>query len=44
MVDTLALENSARRSRTVGYLVGIALKLQEVAEIKQRLEALEDQR
>ena len=44
MVDTLAQENSARRSRTVGYLVGIALKLHEVAEIEDRLQALETRR
>ena len=41
MVDTLALENSARRSRTVGYLIGVALKLYEAAEVEERLQALE---
>ena len=41
MLDTLALENSARRSRTVGYLIGIALKLYEAAEVEERLQALE---
>jgi len=39
--DTLALENSVARSRTLAYLAQIALKALEVGEFETRLEALE---
>ncbi len=39
--DTLRLENSNGRSRTLGYLCGYALRALEVGEIEARLEALE---
>ena len=39
--DTLAQENSAQRSRTIGYLAGLALKALEVGELEDRLAALE---
>ena len=41
MQDTLALENSVARSRTLGYLAGQALKVLEVGELEERLEVLE---
>ena len=41
--DALLLENSALRSRTLGYLAQIALKTLEVGDFEQRLEALEAQ-
>ena len=40
-LDTLGLENSIARARTVGYLVGVAGKLLESGELEQRLAALE---
>ena len=40
-LDTLGLENSIARSRTLGYLVGVAAKLLEVGELEQRLAYLE---
>jgi hypothetical protein len=39
--DTLGLENSISRSRTLGYLAGVATKLLEVGELEQRLSMLE---
>ena len=39
--DTLALENSVARSRTLAYLAQVALKTLEVGEFEARLEALE---
>ena len=39
--DTLVQENSAQRSRTLGYLAGIALRALEVGELEDRLAALE---
>ena len=39
--DTLSLENSIARSRTLGYLAGVALKALEVSHIEDRLQALE---
>jgi hypothetical protein len=39
--DTLSLENSVARSRTLAYLAQIALKALEVGEFEARLEALE---
>jgi len=40
-LDTLGLENSIARARTLGYLVGVAGKLLEIGELEQRLAALE---
>ena len=40
-LDALGLENSIARSRTLGYLVGVAGKLLEIGELEQRLAALE---
>ena len=41
--DVLALENSALRSRTLGYLSQIALRALEVGDLEARLNALESQ-
>ncbi len=43
LFNTLRLENSNSRSRTVGYLLGFALKALEVGELEERLSALEAQ-
>ena len=40
-LDTLGLENSIARARTLGYLVGVAGKLLETGEFEQRLASLE---
>jgi hypothetical protein len=40
-MDTLSLENSVARSRTLAYLAQVALKALEVGEFEARLEALE---
>ena len=40
-LDTLGLENSIARARTLGYLVGVAGKLLETGEVEERLAALE---
>ncbi len=40
-LDTLGLKNSIARSRTLGYLVGVAAKLLEVGELEERLAYLE---
>ena len=40
-LDTLGLENSIARARTLGYLVGVAGKLLETGELEQRLAAPE---
>ncbi len=39
--DTLQMVNSSQRNRTLGYLLGIALRALEVGEIEERLAALE---
>lgn len=39
--DTLGLENSIARSRTLAYLAMTAIKLLEAGEFEQRLESLE---
>ena len=39
--DTLSLENSVARSRTLAYLAQIALKALEVGELAERIDALE---
>ena len=41
VLDTLSLENSVARSRTLAYLAQVALKALEVGEFEQRLDALE---
>ena len=40
-LDTLGLENSVARSRTLAYLAQVALKALEVGEMEERLAALE---
>ncbi len=40
-LDTLGLENSIARARTLGYLVGVAGRLLETGELEQRVDALE---
>jgi hypothetical protein len=42
VVDTLGLENSVARARTLAYLAQVALKSLEVGEMDERLRALED--
>ena len=42
VIDTLALESSIARSRTLAYLAQMALKALEVGELESRLSALED--
>jgi hypothetical protein len=41
VTDTLGLENSVARSRTLAYLAQVALKTLEVGEFQDRLAALE---
>lgn len=41
VIDTLALENSVARSRTLAHLAQVALKTLEVGEFEARLRALE---
>ena len=41
VMDTLSLENSIARSRTLAYLAGVSLKALEVGEFEERLNALE---
>jgi hypothetical protein len=41
-IDTLALDNSVARSRTMVAVVQAAAKLLEIGDFAQRLEALED--
>jgi len=41
VLDTLSLENSVARSRTLAYLAQVALKALEVGEFEDRLDALE---
>lgn len=43
LFNTLRLENSNGRSRTIGYLLGFALRALEVGELERRLAALEAQ-
>jgi len=40
-IDTLSLENSVARSRTLAYLAQSALKCLEVGELEERLALLE---
>jgi hypothetical protein len=41
VTDTLSLENSIARARTIAYLAQVTLKALEVGEFEERLEALE---
>lgn len=41
IMDTLGMENSISRSRTLAYLAMVALRTLEVGELEQRLEVLE---
>ena len=41
VLDTLGLENSIARSRTLAYLSQVALKVLEVGDFQERLQALE---
>ncbi len=41
VLDTLGLENSIARSRAIAYLAQVALKVLEVGEFQERLQALE---
>lgn len=41
VLDTLGLENSIARARTLAYLAMTAIKLLEVGELEQRLASLE---
>ncbi len=41
VLDTLGLENSVARSRTLAYLAQVALRTLEAGEFKERLQALE---
>ena len=41
VLDTLGLENSIARSRTLAYLAMAAIKLLEVGELEQRIAVLE---
>ncbi len=41
VLDTLSLENSIARSRTLAYLAQVALKTLEAGELQERLQALE---
>jgi hypothetical protein len=41
IVDTLSLEASIARNRTIGYLAQVSLKALEVGEFEERLAALE---
>ena len=41
LLDTLSLDNSLNRSRTLGYLVGIGTRLRQEGETEERLSALE---
>ncbi len=42
VLDTLAMENSLARSRTLAYLVQVALHTLEVGDLEERIAALED--
>ncbi len=41
VLDTLGMENSLSRSRTLAYLAQIALRTLEVGELEQRIASLE---
>lgn len=41
VADTVVQENTAQRSRTLGYLAGVLVKALEIGEIEERVCALE---
>ena len=41
VVDTLALDNSVARARTLAYLAQVSVKLLETGEVEERVAALE---
>jgi hypothetical protein len=41
LLDTLGLDNSLNRSRTLGYLVGVGTRLRQEGETEERMRALE---
>ena len=41
VLDTLAMENSISRNRTLAYLAQVALRTLEIGDLEQRVEALE---
>ena len=41
LLDTLGMDNSLNRSRTLGYLAGMGTKLRQEGETEDRLRALE---
>jgi hypothetical protein len=41
IVDTLAMENSLSRNRTLAYLVMVALKALEIGDLEERITVLE---
>ena len=43
VADTLVQANSSQRSRTLGYLLGVALKALEMGEFESRITSLERQ-
>ena len=42
VLDTLGMENSISRSRTLAYLAQVALRTLEVGDLEQRIAALEE--
>ncbi len=42
VVDTISLENSVARSRTLAYLAQVSVTLLEKGDLNERLQALED--
>src|SRR5207237_6062828 len=43
VLDTLTIENSVSRSRTLAYLAMAALKALEVSQFEERLQAVEEE-
>ena len=41
VLDTLALDNSIARARTLAYLAQVSVKLLETGEVEERVAALE---
>lgn len=42
VLDALSMENSMSRARTLAYLAQVALRMLEVGDIEERVEALEE--
>ena len=42
VMDTLGLDNSPARSRTLGYLASLSLRAMEIGELEERVAALEE--